>query len=218
LQIEGEEDDDPYTRRRLSMGPAGSSGAAATPQTDAATAEAHATPSAFYTPQFAASTSAPAATPLLSPRGGGAAAAAHAPFATAETVGDCLAFLQTSLEPLGVKTWLPDAAAAAADPPAALAAALSAAYELLRLLQRAADQRERQEELLSRLRVEARTADRAAQRIQGQSEHQGQEAAGLKIKVRGVGLDYSRLAGQDLLRRSAAACRPRGAAEQGLRM
>jgi hypothetical protein len=108
----------------------------------------------------------------------------HAPFATRETAGECLAFLQASLEAAGVAARLPDAPAAAADPHAALAAALTAVYELLRLLQRSNEQRERQDALIGKLRVEARTADRAAQRMAGASEQQGQEAAGLKIKVR----------------------------------
>lgn len=138
-------------------------------------------------------TNAGAAPSYATPGNTGAAAAtigtAHPstqqpPFATPSTVGECLAFLQPGLEAAGVTARLPDWTAAGADPNAAMASVLNAAYELLRLLQRSGEQRKRQDELLDRLRAEARTADRAAQQLRGQSEQREQEAASLKIKLR----------------------------------
>ncbi|GBF95059.1 hypothetical protein Rsub_07560 [Raphidocelis subcapitata] len=218
---DGEEDahDDPYARR-LGAGPACSSGSAGAAAPWAATpagpavqpAAAGAGPASPLPPPSAGAATPPHAFDpgmAATPQSGAAAAAGRGPFATAATVGDCLAFLQPALDEAGVVARLPDAAAAAAEPAAALAAALSAAYELLRLLQRSNEQRERQDEALARLRVEARTADRAAARMQGQSESQGQEAAGLKIKLRQLDAWYrsevDRWAAEreDLVRRAA---------------
>jgi hypothetical protein len=215
------EGDDPYARRPPDAGGATPcSGAAApsggaswvTPEAAAAAAAA-ATPassSGYATPACAAASGAAGATPgstATGGRGGGE------PFATRETAGECLAFLQAALDTAGVRARLPPPDAAASDPAGALADTLCAAYELLRLLQRSNEQRERQDALIAKLRVDARTADRAAQRLAGASEQQGQEAAGLKIKVGDGGGPGAQ--GRSLLRgrllfaaaRTALACR-----------
>lgn len=105
------------------------------------------------------------------------------PFAMPSNINECVAFLRPSLDALGMRVRLPDVGTAAADPGKALAAALNATYELMQLVQRSQQQRKQQEELVDKLRSEAKAAEKAAQALRGQSDQREQEVAGLKIKV-----------------------------------
>lgn len=60
---------------------------------------------------------------------------------------------------------------------------LNSLYELVQQHQALLSSRENLQEELQKLRVDVKTADKTIQRLQGQTEHNAQEAGGLSIKV-----------------------------------